>query len=53
MFYKNFSVQDMHDELIFYANIAYNEIILTYDLSKTKNSAAPWINYELQALIRE
>ena len=53
MLYENISVQDMYDELIFYSNIACSAFIPTYNSSKIKNSAAPWINDELRALIRE
>ena len=52
MLFENISVLDMYDELIFYANIAYNAFIPTEDSYKINNSVAPWINDELRALIR-
>ena len=52
MLNENISVQDMCDELIFYANIACNAFIPSYESSEIKNSAAPWINDELRALFK-
>ena len=51
--YENLTVQEMYDELIFYAGAASNQFIPTIDLTKLKNLSAPWVKEELKSLIRK
>jgi len=51
--YKDMSVQEMYNELIFYSSIASNQFIPIWDSAQVKNSAAPWVKDELKSLIRK
>jgi hypothetical protein len=49
--FENLSVQQMYDELIFYASAAVNEFVPFVDASRAKGST-PWVDEDLKALIR-